>query len=194
MSNPKQLWLLAGGNGAGKSTFYKQYLKPTGLPFVNADILAKQLDAENIEAVSYQAAELTKKLRRYLLQRGTSFCFETVFSHVSKIDFLAEAKAYGYEIIFVYIHLLCDELNLARIAQRVEAGGHNVPADKVVSRIPRTMRNVRDALQLVDTAKLYDNSLHSKPFTGVAYLHQGKLETLIRPLPEWAKTMLSDYL
>ncbi|MCF6255574.1 MAG: dephospho-CoA kinase [Gammaproteobacteria bacterium] len=112
MSADKQLWLLAGGgNGAGKSTFYRLFLASTGLPFVNADILAKELNAEQPKVVSYKVAKLAGKLCLDLLRTGTSFCFETVFSHPSKIDFLAAAKSAGYEIIFVYIHLQNDQLN-----------------------------------------------------------------------------------
>jgi len=194
MNGGKQLWVLAGGNGAGKTTFFEQFLASTGLPFINADILAKQLDAEHSEAVSYKAAMLTEKLRMELLHKGISFCFETVFSHPSKIDFVATAKSLGYEIILVYIHLENVELNQARVVQRVMQGGHNVPADKIVSRIPRTICNVVDVLPLVDMAKFYDNSSHNHVFKSVALLNKGQLLKQINVLPEWAARMLSDYL
>jgi len=81
MTGKKQLWLLTGGNGAGKSTFYEQFLAPMDILFVNADILAKKLDSEQPEKVSYKAAILIGKLRKQLVHSGTCFCFETVFSH-----------------------------------------------------------------------------------------------------------------
>ena len=194
MSNGKQLWLLAGGNGAGKSTFYQRFLASTGLPFINADILAKELDAEQPEAVSYKAAKLAERLRLNLLSTGASFCFETVFSHPSKIDFLASAKSAGYEIILVYIHLQNDQLNLARVAQRVAEGGHSVPSEKVISRIPRTLQHVSDALALVDIAQFYDNSSHETPFAPVASVNRGGLKIEKQPLPDWAKKILVNYL
>ncbi|MEA3643971.1 MAG: AAA family ATPase [Lamprobacter sp.] len=58
MTDSKQLWLLVGGNGAGKSTFYRLYLEPLGLPFVNADILARIVYPDAPEAHSYDAAKL----------------------------------------------------------------------------------------------------------------------------------------
>ncbi|MEK7301986.1 MAG: AAA family ATPase, partial [Pseudomonadota bacterium] len=58
MSTKKQLWLLAGGNGAGKSTFYRTRLAPKGMPFVNADIVAKLLYPHAPESHSYDAAIL----------------------------------------------------------------------------------------------------------------------------------------
>ena len=127
----KQLWILAGGNGAGKSTFYRTRLAAKGLVFINADIIARQLYPDTTEIHSYDAAMIAAEMRSQLLQQGRNFCFETVFSHPSKIDFIAEAKALGYEIILVFIHLDDSALNQARIAQRVSEGGHTVPADKV---------------------------------------------------------------
>ena len=92
----QQLWLLVGGNGAGKSTFYHLALEPLGLPFVNADRLARLVYPEAPEAHSYAAAQLAEQQRNSLLLSGASFCFETVYSHPSKIDFAARAKALGY--------------------------------------------------------------------------------------------------
>ena len=80
----KQLWILVGGNGSGKSTFYHQRLEPLGLPFVNADIIARQLYPDNPEARSYDAAKIAEQQRFQLLSQGRSFCFETVFSHPSR--------------------------------------------------------------------------------------------------------------
>ena len=64
-----------GPNGAGKSTFYHSHLKPAGLRFINADVLALELDME-----SYAAAGVAGSLRRALVEQGESFVFETVFS------------------------------------------------------------------------------------------------------------------
>ena len=186
----KQLWLLAGGNGAGKSTFYQQFLKSRGLAFVNADLLAQQLDPQQPEKVSYEAAILVGKLRQQLLENGENFCFETVFSHPSKIDFMAQAKALGYEVTLIYIHLVNTELNQARVSQRVASGGHDVPADKITSRIPRTMKNIQDALPLSDIARFYDNSSFHRPFQSIAEIRQGNLQTFCDPLPQWASEML----
>lgn len=70
MTNAKQLWLLVGGNGAGKSTFYRLYLEPLGLPFVNADILARIVYPEAPEAHSYEAAKLAERQSHRSAQSG----------------------------------------------------------------------------------------------------------------------------
>jgi len=187
----KQLWLLAGGNGAGKSTFYRTQLEPRNLPFVNADNIAKEIFPEAPELHSYQAAAIAEKLRNELLEEGISFCYETVFSHPSKIDFLAKAKALGYETILVFIHLSSAALNKARISQRIEEGGHAVPEDKVESRIPRTMQNIKTALLIADQSYLLDNSDFERPFKLAARLKEGNLLLEVNSLPDWVEFLIA---
>ena len=190
MAAPKQLWVLAGGNGAGKSTFYNLYLSKYGMKFVNADLIAKDMDPENPEGQSYSAATVAAKIREDLISQGVSFCFETVFSHESKIDFLAQAKANGYEIILVYVHLFDSSLNEARVKQRVAEGGHGVPPEKIHSRIPRTMQLMKTALSIVDEARILDNSSRDDPFQQIIVMKSGNYETRADPLPGWARDLL----
>ena len=191
MSERPQLWILVGGNGAGKSTYHRLALEPLGLPFVNADVLARIVFAEAPESHSYEAAQLAERQRHQLLEQGVSFCFETVYSHPSKIDFIARAKALGYQVIMVLIHLESTDLNQARIASRVSEGGHSVPADKVISRIPRLLDQVRASIPLVDVLRVYDNSSAVDPFVPVFTITNGSFELHRDPLPAWAAALLS---
>ena len=193
MSGEKQLWVLAGGNGAGKSTFYHQYLSKYGIKFVNADLIARTMDTDHPERLSYEAATLATEMRENMIAQGESFCFETVFSHESKIDFIAVAKALGYTVILVYIHLNDPSLNEARVYQRTLEGGHNVPAEKIRSRIPRTMKNIKTALPLVDEAWLLDNSSGQNRFQQIAILKSGYCEKKVNPLPAWVIDLLPEY-
>lgn len=186
----KQLWILTGANGSGKSTFYNTRLKPLGMPFINADIIAKELYPEAAEDNSYAAAKLAEQIRLRLIKEGRSFCFETVFSHPSKIDFLAQAKALGYQIIFVFIHLELVDLNKARIAQRVERGGHHVPDDKVLSRSPRSLANAVKAMPLCDQVRILDNSSNQNPFKPIITIKQHELVYQESELPNWAKVFI----
>jgi predicted ABC-type ATPase len=187
----KQLWLLVGGNGAGKSTFYQLVLEPLGLPFVNADRLAKLVYPAAAEEHSYEAALLAEQQRNALLLSGASFCFETVFSHPSKIDFTARAKALGYTVIMVLIHLEQAELNAARVAQRVQEGGHNVPTEKLLKRIPRMLDQVKTAIPLCDEVRVLDNSSADNPFRPLMTIKLGQVEFHQHPLPPWAKQLLA---
>jgi predicted ABC-type ATPase len=187
----KQLWLLVGGDGAGKSTFYQLVLEPLGLPFVNADRLAKLVYPAAAEEHSYEAAMLAEQQRNTLLLSGASFCFETVFSHPSKIDFTARAKGLGYTVIMVLIHLEQAELNAARVAQRVQEGGHNVPTEKLLKRIPRLLDQVKTAIPLCDEVRVLDNSSAENPFRPVMTIKLGQAEFHQHPLPGWAKQLLA---
>ena len=191
MEDARQLWLLAGGNGAGKSTFYRTRLQPLGLPFVNADIIARELYPDAPEAHSYDAARIAEEIRYGLLQEGRSFCFETVFSHPSKIDFVAHAKTLGYQVILVFIHLESAELNMARISQRLESGGHHVPDKKVEQRIPRLLKHIKTVIPLCDQVRILDNSSARNPFKPVMVIRDGNIEVQQKTVPEWAEEFLT---
>ena len=190
MEDARQLWLLAGGNGAGKSTFYRTRLQPLGLPFVNADIIARELYPDAPEEHSYDAARTAEEIRYGLLQESRSFCFETVFSHPSKIDFVAHAKTLGYQVILVLIHLESAELNKARISQRIESGGHHVPDEKVEQRIPRLLKHIKTVIPLCDQVHILDNSSARNPFKPVMVIRDGKIEVQQSTVPEWAEAFL----
>lgn len=164
------------------------------MPFVNADILAKQLHPEQPEQYSYEAARIAEVMRQRFLRDGRTFCFETVFSHPSKIDFVANAKALGYEIVLVFIHLEQLQLNLSRIAQRKSEGGHTVPDEKVKTRIPRVLQLVKRVLPLCDQTYLLDNSCADNPFQQIGVIRNGCLELKEVTVPTWCQELLADYL
>lgn len=186
----KQLWMLVGGNGVGKSTFYELFLKDLGLPFINADNLARIAYPEDPEGRSQDAAKLAESMRKNLVLSGQSFCFETVYSHPSKIDFVAEAKALGYYVVLVMIHLNDTNLNQARVAERVSEGGHSVPAEKIVTRVPRMLAHVRMSIPLCDLVRVYDNSSRDDPYQRVFTIEHGKTTIHRDPLPDWAERLL----
>lgn len=160
---------------------------------LSADQIASRLEPRNPDAASLDARHWVEKKRSQLLNEGQSFCYETVFSHSSKIDFVAEAKAFGYEVMLTYIHLETSELNQARVKQRVSEGGHDVPAEKIVSRIPRTMNNIANTLCLVNEAWLLDNSSRTQPFKTIAFIREGALSCRVHPMPIWATEIISSF-
>lgn len=187
------LVFLAGPNGAGKSTFFRDYLQPLGLPFLNADEIARRLretvlpaETKDIERIAF---EITEKQRASLLSGRLSFCTETVFSDPqgAKLDFLTQARAAGYTTFLVFIGISDSDLSIARVMQRVEAGGHDVPDDKLRGRFPRTLANLREAIPIVNEAFLFDNSSDLDPFRIVVVYSAGQVVRRVDPLPAWTQ-------
>ena len=178
---------LAGPNGAGKTTFHHSHLKPLGLRFVNADVLAAELGLG-----AYEAAALADVVRRELLRRRESFVFETVFSDPSggKLAFLKEAVEAGYEVVLCFIGLASAALSEQRVALRVSQGGHDVPDAKLRSRFPRTLRNLKAALPVCSQVRIYDNSDLRHPYRELVVLERGRVIRRSTPLPPWLKPLL----
>lgn len=186
------LIVLAGSNGAGKSTFYQAYLEAfADLPYVNADLLVKTLSPNDPAVLTYAAAELADQRRREYLAEQRSFIMETVFSDPDgdKLNMLSAAQQRGYTVLLIFIGIPGPELSQARIVQRVQQGGHDVPDDRIFARYPRTLANLKQALAYVDTALLFDNSSAAQPYQPVAAFRQGKCQWQCTQLPHWAKKL-----
>jgi predicted ABC-type ATPase len=158
-----------------------------GLRFVNADVLAAELASE-----PYQAARLADALRRELARRRESFVFETVLSDPvgEKVTFLEQTAAGGHEVVLCYIGLAGPEQSIERVAMRVSQGGHDVPDEKLRSRFPRTLANLRRAIPRLPHVLIYDNSDVSDPYRQAAAFDHGRLYHLPQPVPEWLRPLL----
>jgi predicted ABC-type ATPase len=173
---------IAGPNGAGKTTFFHAHLAQAGLRFVNADDLVRGLSIDAAEA-----AQLANRIRQELVEQGESFVFESVFSDPvgEKVDFLARAAARGYTVVLIFIGIDDARISDQRVAMRVMQGGHDVPAEKLAARFPRTMRNLARAIQRLPHVLVFDNSDLAHPFRPVAEFRDGKLLSANEPIPRW---------
>jgi predicted ABC-type ATPase len=159
-----RLDLVAGPNGAGKSTFVELTLVPLlpGSVFVNADEIATQRWPHDAPAHAYEAALIAAETRAKLIELGRSFIAETVFSHPSKLELIDAARAAGYTVV-VHVVLIPEELAVARVAHRVQAGGHPVAENKIRDRYHRLWALVAEAIVRCDQATVYDNSGRTGP-------------------------------
>jgi len=107
---------------------------------------------------SYLAAAISDFLRYKMIQSDSSFSFESVFSHDSKIKEIEIAKKANFKIYFYFISTSDPLINYQRIKNRVETGGHDVPREKINDRYYRTMNNLYNAFKLSDRAYLFDNT------------------------------------
>jgi predicted ABC-type ATPase len=178
---------LAGPNGAGKTTFYHAHLRRAGLRFVNADVLARDLELD-----PYAAATVADALRRELVKQRESFVFETVFSDPvgEKLAFLRETAEAGYTVVLCFIGISDPSVSEERVAMRVSQGGHDVPTEKLVARFPRTQSNLRAALRDVPHVMIFDNDNMRTPFRKVAVFESGRQVSLSKPVPRWLKPLL----
>lgn len=107
---------------------------------------------------SYFAAVVIEFLRYELLRQRRSMTFETVMSHRSKVDFLAEAHRHGYRTYLYFVATRDPDINVRRVQLRVAQGGHDVPESKIRSRYERSLGLLRDAVRQTDRAYLFDSS------------------------------------
>ena len=178
---------VAGPNGAGKTTFYEAHLKASGLRFLNADILAGELGID-----AYQAAEVAAKLRQEFVSQGESFVFETVFSDPvgDKRDFLKQAAQRGYAVVLCFVGIADAGRSEERVAMRVSQGGHDVPTDKLTARFPRTMTNLKQAIQALPCVFIFDNNDLQTPFRLAAIFQDGRQMFLADSIPGWLESAL----
>jgi predicted ABC-type ATPase len=178
---------IAGPNGAGKTTFFHSHLASAGLRFVNADVLAAELDVE-----PYDAARLADALRQALIKRGESFVFETVFSDPvgDKVAFLEEAARSGSTVVLCFFGISSSDLSIVRVAMRVSQGGHNVPDEKLRSRFPRTLENLRAAILRLPHVLVFDNSDLHIPYRLVAAFDHGIVNQLAEPVADWLQGLM----
>jgi predicted ABC-type ATPase len=106
----------------------------------------------------YEMAMIADYLRHSLLETGETFSFETVFSHRAKISFIEEANKKGYRTYLYFVSTNSPDINIERIKQRVEEGGHEVPESKVRSRYKRSLENLLPAMMLSYRTYIFDNS------------------------------------
>lgn len=178
---------LAGPNGAGKTTFYHAHLRPAGLRFLNADEIARELEVD-----AYEAARVITELRHELVKQRESFVLETVFSDPvgDKLSFLKAAAQSGYAVVLCFIGLSGPETSEQRVAMRVSQGGHDVPSEKLVSRYPRTLANLQQAIRELPHVIISDNDDLATPFRRAAVIEGGRLLWSISSLPKWLSKFL----
>lgn len=189
--------LLAGPNGAGKSTLFRALVASGTIEqeveFVNADFYERDhlQHIADLQQRSEAARVWADGRRDELLKAGQGFVSETVFSHESKLSLISHAGALGFSVILYVVSVDDPTRLLTRVSQRVEEGGHNVPAERILQRYPRTMANLKLAVRLADLAFVYDAvDIEQGGHELVAVCEKELTTLLVDQLPPWAVTML----
>ena len=158
----KSLYIIAGCNGAGKTTASFTIL-PEILnckEFVNADEIAKGLSPFQPETVAFEAGRIMLYRVNELLKDGKTFALETTLATKSYKPKILEAQKNGYKVRLLFFWLNDVELAINRVATRVAEGGHNIPTDVIERRYVNGIKNLFDIyLPIVDEATIVDNSV-----------------------------------
>ena len=154
-----KLYIIAGANGSGKTTFAKAFADIHGLYFINADEIAKELDPENITKYQVKSGRIFFQELKKRLSENNSFIIETTLSGKYLVKYIKKAQANGFEVELIYLFLEKPETNITRVSNRVLNGGHHVPKDDIIRRFYRSKEMFMHTYEkLVDKWTIYYNS------------------------------------
>jgi predicted ABC-type ATPase len=199
--------VLAGTNGAGKSSIGGAMLRAKKAEYFNPDEAAVRIRLANpgitVEAANGVAWNEGRRLLERAIAERLDFAFETTLGGDTMTRLLEEAGSRGIEVRIWYAALSSPELHLARVRARVGKGGHDIPEEAIRRRYDDSRRNLIRLLPKLAELRLYDNSAEADPDTGraplpVLVLHL-KLRKIVNPkdlrrTPDWAKPIVAAAL
>lgn len=199
-----RLYVLAGVNGAGKSSLGGAALQAAGMPYFNPDLAAhalRQADATlDVAQANAQAWQLgVRGLRRALAEGGT-WAMETTLGGRTMPALLMQGAQQGAELHLWFAGLATPELHLQRIRSRVAAGGHDIPEAKVRERFDASRANLVKLMPHLASLRLYDNSAEGDPKAGrrpapvlLLHLQGGRIvqHAPLEQVADWAKPLLA---
>lgn len=156
--NPPLLTLLAGPNGAGKSTYAQRNLRDlveVGA-FLNTDDMARDLLADDVQAVAMRAGRQMLTTREAMLSARRTFCIETTIATRTLLQLVGRARSLSYRLRLIFLFTSHSNLNESRVKQRVMLGGHNIDTDTIRRRYRRDLMYLPDYWAAADEAFILD--------------------------------------
>lgn len=157
----KKIIVIAGPNGAGKTTFARNFLPDEAQcpRFINADLIAAGLSPFAPEAAAIKAGRLMLEEIHASVERRESFAFETTLAGLGYLRHIARWRALGYCVSLYFLSLPSAESAIARVAERVRQGGHDIPEPVIRRRFAAGLQNFeRRYRKCVDDWAIYDNT------------------------------------
>ncbi len=198
--------VLAGTNGAGKSSIAGAMIRASGGLYFNADEAARELRSARPKLSQEEANSLAWRQGKRLLERaiaeGLDYAFETTLGGTSIARLLEQASDADFEVHVWYAGLESPELHLARVRARVAKGGHDIPEADIRKRYDAGRRNLIRLLPKLTSLRLYDNSFEADPAKGQAprprlLLHweRGAIVSVdLKGTPDWGKPIVAAAL
>jgi predicted ABC-type ATPase len=197
------IYVLAGANGAGKSSIAGAMFWRQGIAYFNPDEAARRVLTANTHITQEQANSAAwregKRLLECAIAERLNFAFETTLGGKTMAALLEKAISTGIEVRIWYIGLSSPELHIARVRARVARGGHDIPEDRIRERYHHSRLNLIRLLPRLTELLVYDNSEEADPATGTApnpvlilHLSGGKvIESCdLALVPDWAKSIV----
>ncbi len=201
------IYVLAGVNGAGKSSIGGAMLRAAGANYFNPDEAAAALMAANRGLDQTKANAAAWRQGKRLLERAIAerldFAFETTLGGSTMTRLLAEAASQGIEVRIWYVGLADQDEHIARVAHRVSQGGHDIPETAIRRRWRHSRQNLIQLLPVLTELRVYDNSADADPATGatpeptlVLHLVDGAVvgPPDLSATPQWAKPIVAAAL
>lgn len=201
------IYVLAGANGAGKSSLGGAMFRESGAEYFNPDEAARDFRAANPSITQEVANSAAWHQGKRLLQRAISerldFALETTLGGRTIARLLHLALSKKIEVRIWYIGLATPELHIARVRARVAAGGHHIPEAKIRGRYESSRLNLVDLMLKLTELRLFDNSEEGDPRKGMAprpalllHMDHGKIVEMcdLTKTPDWAKPILATAL
>lgn len=199
--------MLAGVNGAGKSSIGGHLLQQAGLAWYNPDQFARELvQAIGSHQTAANAAAWQEGVRRldHALAEGRSFAFETTLGGNTIARRLRQATA-SHDVIVWFCGLASPEQHIARVRARVQMGGHDIPVTKIRERWISAQANLIGLMPHLAQVQIYDNSREALPGQPVpdpqlvltmahGHLHYPTTADALRQTPDWAKPLVEAAL
>ena len=183
------MWIIAGANGSGKTTAYERAAIEApagGIWFINPDALAKRIaDHEVMPLLPEANLEAVRRIERWLyasVDAHQTVGVETVLSTDKYRRLVERAHEQGYTVRLIYVFLANANLNVARVRERVAAGGHDVPEEAIRNRRVRSFEQLAWFFDVADEADVFDNS-GAEPRL-VASKADGEITVFGRLIPE----------
>ena len=199
-----RIHVLAGVNGAGKSSVGGEQFRAAGAQYFNPDEVARKVRQANTRLTQTEANSIAWRIGKTLLERAIQerkdFAFETTLGARTMTELLIQAAGSGFEVHIWYAGLATPEQHIARVRARVMQGGHDIPEGDIRRRFEHSRLNLIRLMPYLKSLRVFDNSIETNLKTGeqpvpviVVHVENGKVISNVKLLshaPEWAKPII----
>ncbi len=198
------IYVLAGTNGAGKSSIAGAMFLARGAEYFNPDEAANLIRSANPGVTQAEASSAAwsqgKRLLERAIARRLNFAFETTLGGRTITALLDSALSAGIKVRIWYVGLSSVELHIARVRVRVAKGGHDIPEPRIRERYDRSRLNLIHLLPRLTELRVYDNSDEADPDAGATpepklllHMAAGRIVSScnLAAIPQWAKPILA---